>query len=52
MVTTIILIILLCCAFGFNPLRILQAIGKGFFTLIGLRIILMIVRCVLGLIIG
>lgn len=49
---TIFIIILICCFFGINPLRILQAIGKGFFTLIGLWIILMIVLCVLGLIIG
>lgn len=48
----IFMIILICCALGIKPLRILQAIGKGFFTLIGLWIILMIILCVLGIIIG
>lgn len=52
MAVSIILIFLFLCALGLKPLRILQAIGNGFFTLIGLWIILMIVLCVLGLIIG
>ena len=52
MAMSIILIILFCYALGLKPLRLLQKIGKSFFTLIGLWIILMIVLCILGLIIG
>ena len=56
MVISIILIILLCYAFGFSPLgtalRIVKKIGKLFFILVGLWAILMIVLCVLGLIVG
>ena len=40
MAMSIILIILFCYALGLKPLRLLLKIGKGFFTLIGLWIIL------------
>lgn len=52
MVMSIILIILLFYAFGFSPLRLIKKIGKAFFVLVGLYVILMIVLCILGLVVG
>ena len=46
MAISIILIFLLCYVIGFSPLYLFMKIGKGFFALVGLWIIVLIILCI------
>ena len=48
MVTTIILILILCYVFGFSPIRLIEKIGNLFLFLIGLWVIFVIIYAVLA----
>ena len=48
MVTAIILILIICYAFGFSPMRLIEKIGNLFLFLIGLWVIFVVIYAVLA----
>ena len=48
MVTTIVLILILCYAFGFSPVRLIEKVGNLVLFLLGLWVIFIVIYAVLA----